>query len=129
MPSHFGEKIRCHRSRNGISRLFGKPFFGTGNVSESKGIFGGSEALSATSAKINTIGDSIKISDINVGLSKPGEVATYFFMIKNEGQYDAYVDFSSWFESNKGSTIYVSHIWENCVYFTKRGWKISASGL
>ena len=52
--------------------------------------------LSATPAKINDQGSSITISDINVGLSKPGQSASYYFMVKNEGQYDAYVFWKEW---------------------------------
>ena len=49
-------------------------------------------AQSATNAKITDNGKTITISDINVGFSGPGQIASYYFMIKNEGQYDAYVD-------------------------------------
>ena len=44
--------------------------------------------------KISNNGNSITISDISVDLIKPGDSITYNFIIKNEGQYDAYIDTS-----------------------------------
>ena len=41
--------------------------------------------------KISNNGNSITISDISVDLIKPGDSITYNFIIKNEGQYDAYL--------------------------------------
>ena len=57
-----------------------------------KGLNNTPAAISATDAKITDNGKNITISDINVGLSHPGQSASYFFMIKNEGKYDAYLD-------------------------------------
>ena len=57
-----------------------------------RGLNNGLAAISATTAKIADNGKSITISDINVGLSGPSQSASYFFIIKNEGEYDAYLD-------------------------------------
>lgn len=51
-----------------------------------------STAKSATISEIKDDGKSITISNIKVGLSEPGEYAYYYYMIKNEGEYDAYID-------------------------------------
>ena len=47
-----------------------------------------------TPIKIIDNGKSITISDISVGLVEPGDSVTYNFLIKNEGEYDAYIDTS-----------------------------------
>lgn len=51
-----------------------------------------STAKSATISEIKDDGKSITISNIKVGLSAPDEYAYYYYMIKNEGEYDAYID-------------------------------------
>ena len=47
---------------------------------------------SATDAKISDNGKSIIISDLSVQIKAPGEGAEYNFLIKNEGEYDAYLN-------------------------------------
>ena len=51
-----------------------------------------STAKSATISEIKDDGKSITISNINIGFSAPGEYAYYYYIIKNEGEYDAYID-------------------------------------
>lgn len=48
--------------------------------------------LTASDSKITDNGKSITISDINVGLTEPGQSVSYYYMIKNEGEYDVYMD-------------------------------------
>ena len=49
-------------------------------------------AKNATTAKITDTGKSITLSDLSVEMTAPGEKASYLFMIKNEGEYDAYLN-------------------------------------
>lgn len=60
-----------------------------------RGINNSPAAISGTPAKITDDGKSITITDINIELSEPGQTASYFFMIKNEGKYDAYLDLTN----------------------------------
>ena len=50
-------------------------------------------AASAKTAKISTNGKTITLSDISVEMTAPGEKASYIFRVKNEGQYDAYLNY------------------------------------
>ena len=45
----------------------------------------------ATDAKISDNGKNVTISDLSVQLKKPGDGVQYIFLVKNEGQYDAYL--------------------------------------
>lgn len=49
-------------------------------------------ALASSDSKITDNGKSITITDINVGLTEPGQQVSYYYLIKNEGEYDAYLD-------------------------------------
>lgn len=53
------------------------------------------EQTTATAASISNNGQSISISNISVNMKEPYDGASYVFMIKNEGQYDAYLDASN----------------------------------
>ena len=53
-------------------------------------------ALTASDSKITDNGKSITISDINVGLTEPGQFVSYYYMIKNEGEYDVYLDLNKY---------------------------------
>ena len=64
-----------------------------------KGLNTSPAAISATTAKITDAGKSITISDLKAVLSEPEQSADYFFLIKNEGQYDAYLDLTESFET------------------------------
>lgn len=55
-------------------------------------------AQSATTAKITDSGKSITISDLSAVLVEPGQSADYFFIIKNEGKYDVYLDLTETFD-------------------------------
>ena len=48
-------------------------------------------ALASSDSKITDNGKSITITDINVGLTEPGQQVSYYYLIKNEGEYDAYL--------------------------------------
>ena len=48
----------------------------------------------AAVATITDDGKDITISDLNVSFSEPSDAAAYYFMIKNDGAYDAYLDVS-----------------------------------
>ena len=50
-------------------------------------------AASAKPAKISTNGKTITLSDISAEMTAPGEQVTYIFRVKNEGQYDAYLNY------------------------------------
>lgn len=45
-------------------------------------------------AKITDTGSDITISNLNVVFDAPGDSVGYYFMIKNDGEYDAYLDVS-----------------------------------
>ena len=63
-----------------------------------------SNAKSASISEINDDGKSITISNIEVGFSAPDEEAYYYYIIKNEGEYDAYIDTEQFnvFNANTG---------------------------
>lgn len=46
------------------------------------------------------------ISNISVSLTKPTDELAYFFIVKNEGKYDAYIDLSS-YEENDGEYVII----------------------
>ena len=62
----------------------------TSNVMGKPVLYFGNEI--ATDAKISDNGKAITISDLSVQLKEPMDGASYYFLIKNEGQYDAYLD-------------------------------------
>lgn len=45
-------------------------------------------------AKITDTGSDITISNLNVAFDAPGDSVGYYFMIRNDGEYDAYLDVS-----------------------------------
>ena len=46
----------------------------------------------ASVARISDDGKNITVSDLTVNFSDPGQSVGYYFMIKNEGEYDAYLN-------------------------------------
>lgn len=57
---------------------------------------------SNVTAEIATINNSTHtISNINAGFVDPGYEAVYFFVIKNEGKYDAYLDLTGYTYENE----------------------------
>lgn len=63
-----------------------------------------STSKSATVSEISDSGKSVTISNIEVGFSEPDEDAYYYYLIKNEGEYDAYLDVDSLVELFNGKT-------------------------
>ena len=47
------------------------------------------------------------ISNISVSLTKPATELVYYFVVKNEGKYDAYIDLSS-YEANDGEYLIIN---------------------
>lgn len=63
------------------SSTFSKPYLRNAAVAENAKI---------ESSNVNG-SNSVVISNLNPVLKNPGDSATYYFMVKNEGQYDAYL--------------------------------------
>lgn len=63
------------------------------------------EGTSGTTALIDN--STHTISNISVSLTEPSTELAYYFVIKNEGMYDAYIDLSS-YEANDGEYIIIN---------------------
>lgn len=63
------------------------------------------EGASGTTALIDN--STHTISNISVSLTKPTTGIAYYFIVKNEGLYDAYIDLSS-FEENNGEYVIIA---------------------